>query len=229
MVDSSVGGKTGVDLPQGKNLVGAFWQPRLVWMDLSVLSTLPAREWRTGLAETIKYGFIGDRRILDLFKKESLKNLKTHPSLLESVVVKSAAMKASLVSRDERETRGLREKLNFGHTFGHALETVTGYSTYTHGEAISVGMCAAVRLGAELGTFPRGNVVVVDDLFNRWGLPTRARQKPSRTRLIKAMSRDKKAVGGRLRFVIPQGWGRVTVVENVPPKILDKVLREVGL
>jgi 3-dehydroquinate synthase len=229
MVDSSIGGKTGVDLPEGKNLVGAFWQPKLVWMDLAVLKTLPDREWRTGLAEVIKYGLISDRRILDIMRTETLDSLRRRPALLAEVVRRSAACKARVVSADERETKGLREILNLGHTFGHALETVTGYGDYTHGEAISVGMCAAARLGARLGTFRAADVPAVDALFERWGLPVRARRKAPRARLLAAMARDKKNVGGSFRFIVPVGWSRAKAVQGVPMEVVQSVLSEVGL
>jgi 3-dehydroquinate synthase len=229
MVDSAIGGKTGVDLPEGKNLVGAFWQPKAVWMDLSVLKTLPDREWRTGMAEVIKYGLIEEARILKIVRTETLASLRKKPALLAELVRRSAACKARIVSADEKETRGLREILNLGHTFGHALETVTGYDAYTHGEAISVGMCAAARLGAGLGTFAAGDVPAVDALFSRWGLPSRARRPVSRAKILEAMSRDKKNVGGTFRFIIPSGWSKAKAVSGVGIETVNSVLNEVGL
>ncbi len=229
MVDSAIGGKTGVDLPEGKNLVGAFWQPALVWMDTATLRTLPDRQWRTGVAEIIKYGLIADKALFALLEKTSLANLKKTPRLLIGIIARSAAIKAEVVSKDERETRGLREILNLGHTFGHAVETVTGYRDYTHGEAIAVGMCAAARLGAALGAFPAAGVDRVDAIFKRWGLPVRARRPLPRARILHAMAKDKKTLAGRFRFVVPVGWGNARVVSVVDPRVLGGVLSAVGL
>lgn len=229
MVDSAIGGKTGVDLPEGKNLVGTFWQPALVWMDPGTLRTLPDRQWRTGMAEIIKYGLIADRALLALLERVSLAVLKKDRRLLLGIIGRSAAIKARVVSRDERETRGLREILNLGHTFGHAIETVTGYRAYTHGEAIAVGMCAAARLGAALGTFPAAGIGRVDAIIKRWGLPVRARRPLPRAAVLRAMAKDKKTLAGRFRFVVPVGWGNARVVSGVEPRVLDGVLSAVGL
>jgi 3-dehydroquinate synthase len=229
MTDSSVGGKTGVDLPEGKNLIGAFWQPKLVWMDLNVLKTLPAREWRTGMAEVIKYGLIGDTGLLSLLEKVTLDEVQSRPPLLEDIVARSAAAKARVVGKDERETKGLRETLNLGHTFGHAVEAVSGYKRYTHGEAIAVGMCAAARLSARLKLWPFAYVRRIEDLFVHWGLPTRAAKPLPRQKVLAAMARDKKAVAGKLRFILPVRWGKVKVVKGVPPAVVNRVLSEVGL
>jgi 3-dehydroquinate synthase len=230
MVDSSIGGKTGVDLPDGKNLVGAFWQPRLVWADLATLKSLPDRQWRTGVAEMLKYGWI-DRRWdvgLDVATVD-LKRIRTDLGLLESAVVKAVAAKAGVVARDERETNGERELLNLGHTFGHALETATNYRTYTHGEAISVGMAAAARLAAALGHLDPAGVAEIESTLSHWGLPVRARRKIARGKLMTAMSRDKKNVNGQFRFVVPTREGRARAVEGVPAARVDRTLREVGL
>ncbi len=229
MVDASIGGKTGVDLPEGKNLVGAFHQPRVVWMDLDTLKTLPEREWRTGVAEALKYGLMGEERLIDIFEKHTLADLRGRPKLLEEVVALSAAAKARVVSEDEKETRGRRALLNLGHTFGHAVETVTGYRAYTHGEAISVGMCAAMRLGVKLKRLPFAYVRRLESLLDKWGLPCRARKPLPRAKVLAAMSRDKKVLSGRFRFIVPTGWGRVQVAQDVPAAVLGKVLSEVGL
>ena len=229
MVDASIGGKTGVDLPEGKNLVGAFWQPKLVWMDLQVLSTLPDRQWRTGIAEIIKYGMIADRTIFEQLEKIDLARLKRTPRILEALVARSAAIKARVVSRDERETSGLRATLNLGHTFGHAIETVSGYTAYTHGEAVAIGLCAAARLGARLGTFPLGDIGRVDALVARWGLPVRVKRPLNRAKILAAMARDKKAVNGEFRFVVPVGIGRAKVAARISPDNVVRTLEEVGL
>ncbi len=229
MVDASLGGKTGVDLPQGKNLIGAFWQPRLVWMDLSTLDSLPVRQWRTGVAEVIKYGLIADRKLLERMEEIDLPRLQRDRALQEDIVGRSAGIKADIVSRDERETRGLRDLLNLGHTFGHALESVSGYRGYTHGEAIAVGMRAAARLGAALGVFPREGVARVEGLLARWGLPLKARRRLPRGRILAAMGRDKKTVGGVFRFVVPEAWGRARVASPVPLTQVNAALEAVGL
>jgi 3-dehydroquinate synthase len=229
MVDASIGGKTGVDLPEGKNLVGAFWQPRRVWMDLSVLKTLPDREWRTGVAEVIKYGLMADEGILRILESIDLAELRRRADLQEDIVSRSARIKARIVSEDEKETSGRRELLNLGHTFGHAIESVSGYKTYTHGEAISIGMAAAARLSVRLKTFRSPDVRRLELLFQRWGLPVRARRPLPRKRIWEAMSRDKKAFSGRFRFIVPLGRGRARAVTRVPFPLLNQTLKEVGL
>ncbi len=229
MVDSSIGGKTGVDLPEGKNLVGAFWQPKLVWTDLDTLATLPDRQWRTGIAEIIKYGMIADRKIFEQLEKYDLEQLRKNPRILEMLVARSAAIKAAVVAKDEHETSGLRATLNLGHTFGHAIETVSGYTAYTHGEAVAIGLCAAARLGARLGTFPSVEIPRVDALVSRWGLPTRVKRPLSRTKILAAMARDKKTVDGNFRFVVPVGIGRAKVVARMSPDIVVRTLKEIGL
>lgn len=229
MVDASIGGKVAVDLPAGKNLVGAFHQPKLVAADLSVLKSLPPREWRTGMAEVIKYGFIADAKLLDLLERVTLDDLKTRPALLEDIVARSAAIKARVVSKDERETKGLREILNLGHTFGHAIESVTGYGKYTHGEAISIGMAAAARLSHKLGLVPVAYVFRTDNILNRWGLPVRVERPLPRAKILSAMSRDKKTIAGMFRFVVSTGPGRAKVVKDIPKPLLNGVLADVGL
>lgn len=229
MVDASIGGKTGVDLPQGKNLVGAFWQPIGVWMDLTTLTTLPDRQWRTGLAEIIKYGIIADPEILEILEKIDLPVLKKNMRVLESLVARSAAIKADVVSKDEKELSGVRATLNLGHTFGHAIESVSGYRAYTHGEAVAIGLCAAARLGERLGTFPLNAIPRVESLVARWGLPTRVHRRLPRSKILAAMARDKKTVDGGFRFVVPVGMGRAKVVAQVPRDDVFQTLTEVGL
>jgi 3-dehydroquinate synthase len=229
MVDASIGGKTGVDLPKGKNLVGAFWQPKGVWVDLSTLATLTDRQWRTGIAEIIKYGLIADREIFEELEKEDLAFLKSNPRALESLVARSAAIKAAVVSKDERELTGVRATLNLGHTFGHAIESVSGYTAYTHGEAVAIGLCAAARLGARLGTFPFKAIHRVDALVTRWGLPARVHRPLPRAKILAAMARDKKTVDGGFRFVVPVGLGRAKVVAQVSLEMVVQTLAEVGL
>ncbi|HOW28066.1 MAG TPA: 3-dehydroquinate synthase [Elusimicrobiota bacterium] len=229
MVDASIGGKTAVDLPQGKNLIGAFWQPRLVWMDLSVLKTLPEKQWHVGMAEIIKYGVIADPGILSDLESLTPQELRTSRFCLERLVARSAEIKARVVSRDETETRGIREMLNFGHTLGHALETVVGYRKISHGEAISVGMVFASRLANRLRYLSSSDADRLEKLIRRWGLPVRAPGRVSRAAILKAMSRDKKVMAGRWRFVLPFGWGQVKVVDNIPRSQILSALQSVGI
>jgi 3-dehydroquinate synthase len=158
-----------------------------------------------------------------------LDSLRRKPSLAAELVRRSVAVKARVVSADEFETKGVREILNLGHTFGHALEAATRYGAYTHGEAISVGMCAAARLGARLKTFKAADVPAVDALFRRWGLPVRARRPVSRAALMSAMGRDKKNTDGAFRFIVPAGWSKAKGVGGVPGSAVESVLSEVGL
>ncbi len=228
MVDASVGGKTGVDLPEGKNMVGAFWQPRLVWMDLTCLSSLPDRQWRTGLAEIIKYGFLGRTEILDKLRETGLKKIQKDPALQEWLVERSVTTKVDVVLRDERETKGHREILNLGHTFGHAVETVTRYRAYTHGEAIAIGMVAAARLANRLGLISADQAALAPDILAAYGLPVKARRRLPLEKLLAAMSRDKKNVQGNLRLVLPDGPAHVRVAERVEPALVKEILKGVG-
>ncbi len=225
-VDSSVGGKTGVNLPAGKNLVGVFHQPRLVLCDLATLDTLPEREYRAGLAEVIKYGIIRDARFFEQLETDLDRLLQREEAALGNVVARSCEIKAEVVGRDETES-GLRAILNFGHTIGHALEAITGYEQYLHGEAIAIGQVAATRLSARLTGLPEADVERIRTLFERAGLPTRveltADQKKS---LLKAMQVDKKVSGGRVKFVLAEAIGRVRWGVAVPDRAILKALED---
>lgn len=205
-VDASVGGKTGIDLPEGKNLVGAFLQPRAVVADTATLDTLPRRERIAGLGEVVKYGFIRDPEVLDLLERDPDAATGGDPALLEELVRRSVAVKAAVVAADERES-GEREHLNFGHTFGHAVESLTGYDTFLHGEAVAIGAAVALRLGVDLGVTDDGLVERHDALCRRLGLPTRA-PALDRDEVWRAMGRDKKVRDG-VRFVLVERPGRV--------------------
>jgi 3-dehydroquinate synthase len=208
-VDSSVGGKTGVNLGAGKNLVGSFWQPRLVLCDLDTLKTLPSREYQAGLGEVIKYGIIWDATLFRRLEKNIRRLLKLEPRELEQVVARCCAVKAEVVSQDETES-GLRAILNFGHTFGHGLEASTGYGQYLHGEAIAVGQVLAARLSRDQLGLPARDVERIIRLFTRAGLPVQARlTRMQRTRLVEAMLRDKKVAQGQMRFVLAEQLGKV--------------------
>ncbi|MBI2104889.1 MAG: 3-dehydroquinate synthase [Candidatus Omnitrophica bacterium] len=222
-VDSGIGGKVGVDLPQGKNLVGAFYQPRFVCHNVRVLRTLPPRQRRSGLAEVIKYGVIADRQLFAYLEQHLAACLHLSPRAVRVMLERSCRIKAAIVSRDERETRGVRARLNFGHTLGHALEAATGYRRWTHGEAIAIGMCAAADLGAELGWLPRKDAERIARLIRAAGLPTRARSVP-RAAVLRALRYDKKFIHGRPRWVLPTRIGRVVVTERVPAAVVQRVL-----
>jgi 3-dehydroquinate synthase len=221
-VDSAVGGKTGVNLPEGKNLVGTFYPARLVLVDSAMLKPLPERQYRGGLAEVIKYGVIADAKLFTFLEKNFDAVLRRDPTALAYIIPRCLEIKAHVVSRDERES-GLREILNFGHTFGHALETVTNYRTYQHGEAVAWGMMAAALLGHEIGLTPADEVSRIVSLVRRMGpLPPWPSVPPKK--LIAAMYSDKKTRAGKLRFVLAPKIGKAESHENVPIETLERVL-----
>ena len=221
-VDSAIGGKTGVNLPEGKNLVGAFHQPVAVVADIATLATLPERERRAGLGEVAKYGFISDATILDLLEQQPDEAVAGDAALLTDLVARSVAVKAEVVAADERES-GRRALLNYGHTFGHAIETVTGYTAYRHGEAVALGMVAAARLSERLGVAPEGLSDRTVALLHRLGLPTGGvRADPAA--LWQAMTRDKKARAG-VRFVVCAAPGDARLVDQPERRVVDDVLR----
>lgn len=223
-VDSSVGGKVGVNLRAGKNLVGAFYQPKLVLCDLDVLATLPQREFRAGLAEVIKYGIIYDPRLFALLEKALDRLVALDPATLEQVIARCCQIKADVVSQDETET-GLRSILNFGHTIGHAIEAISGYGKFLHGEAISIGQVAAARLSAMTLGLPADDVQRITTLFKRASLPTTiALPKHARARLFEAMRLDKKVSAGEIRFVLAERIGKVRRGQPVPAKLIHAAL-----
>jgi 3-dehydroquinate synthase len=223
-VDSAVGGKTGVNLPEGKNLVGAFYPAKLVIADPELLRTLPLREFRSGIYEIIKYGVIGDAKLFQFLALKMDKLLRRDPAALDFVIERSVSQKARVVSLDERES-GLREILNFGHTFAHALESVTQYRKYLHGEAVGWGMIAATRLAVSSGLLSAKDSGRILHLIARVGpLPRWPSASPAR--LVAAMQADKKTRAGRLRFVLPERIGKVCCGEEADPQMLAQVLRE---
>lgn len=209
-VDSSVGGKTAINLPTGKNLVGAFHQPIGVWIDTASLDDLPLREFRAGLAEVVKYGAIRDEAFFGELEAwaEGLAERRATPDQLRRIVRRSCEIKAEVVGRDERDTRGVREALNFGHTIGHAIEAVAGYGALRHGEAVAIGMLAEARLAEGLGMIGAGEVDRLRALLRRLGLPLSA-PGLDRDELVRAMRRDKKNQGGSIRFALPERIGSV--------------------
>jgi 3-dehydroquinate synthase len=222
-VDSAIGGKTGVNLPEGKNLVGAFYPPRLVLADPKALRTLPEREFRGGLAEVIKYGVIADAKLFVYLEENLEKILQREAVALEHIIRRSVEIKAWVVSKDERES-GLREILNYGHTFGHALESTTRYRRYQHGEAVAWGMMCAALLGYGV-VHTRGDVVSrIVALIKRVG-PLPGWPKTSPKKLFAAMHADKKARGGKVRFVLAPRLGSASSYDDVPAKMVECVLR----
>ena len=223
-VDSSVGGKVGVNLKAGKNLVGAFYQPRLVLCDLDTLQTLPEREYRSGLAEVIKYGIIYDASFFAKLERDLPKLLKRDTKTLTWVVSRCCQIKADVVQADETEG-GLRAILNFGHTIGHGLEAISRYGKYLHGEAISIGQVAAARLSEILTGLSAGEARRIVELFEKAGLPTRVELPPTqRGQLLQAMQLDKKVSAGEIQFVLARAIGRVEFGQRVPAKVLQELL-----
>jgi 3-dehydroquinate synthase len=223
-VDSSVGGKVGVNLKAGKNLVGAFHQPRLVLCDLKTLGSLPPREFRAGLAEVIKYGIIYDTRLFERLERDLPRLLNREPKTLAAIVARCCEIKAEVVGQDETES-GLRAILNFGHTIGHALEAISSYGKYLHGEAISLGQIAAAELSARTLGLRVSEVKRIRALFERAGLPTRLILPAGRRRkLLQAMRLDKKVSGGEIRFVLAKQIGRVELGQRIPEKLIQEAL-----
>jgi 3-dehydroquinate synthase len=222
-VDSAIGGKTGVNLVEGKNLVGAFYPPRLVLADPETLATLPEREFRGGLAEVIKYGVIADAKLFAFLERHMGAILQRNSRALEHVIRRSIEIKAHVVSKDEKES-GLREILNFGHTFGHALEAVTRYRRFQHGEAIGWGMMCAALLGHEVAGTPADEVSRIVALVRRMG-PLPAWPQVKAKEILQAMHTDKKAREGKLRFVLSRKIGQAGTVEDIPEKTVECILR----
>jgi 3-dehydroquinate synthase len=229
-VDSSVGGKTAIDVPEGKNLIGLFHQPKLVIADTDVLSTLPPRELLSGYAEVVKYGALGDAEFFTWLEKNGTKALAGESALLAHIVAHSCRMKAEIVGRDERET-GERALLNLGHTFGHALEAATKFSdTLRHGEAVAIGMVLAFRLSERLGHSPAADSARLSRYLKDVGLPTDIAEisgpRPSPDQLLDHMRHDKKAQSGKLKFVLVRGIGRAFTSSDVPLDDVQAVLAE---
>ena len=224
-VDSSVGGKVGVNLKAGKNLVGAFYQPRLVLCDLDTLKTLPKRELRAGLAEVIKYGIIADAALFRRLERTLPELLRLEAKGLAHIVARSCQIKARVVEQDEREG-GLRAILNYGHTIGHALEAISGYGRYLHGEAISIGQVAAAKISRDLLGLGQAEVDRIEALFTQADLPTTVRlAKPQLTKLFAAMKLEKKVSGCELKFVLAQKIGQVQFGVDVPKATINAALK----
>jgi 3-dehydroquinate synthase len=226
-VDSAIGGKTGVDLPEGKNLVGAFYPPKLVLTDPAFLSTLPHREYRSGLYEVIKYGVIADAQLFNYLEHQMDAILRRDPTALGQIIARSVAIKARIVSADERES-GVRQILNFGHTLGHALETATGYRRFLHGEAIGWGMIAATLLAVAQGHLVDREAARIIRLVASVGpLPRLDTVRAPALRPI--LASDKKSCGGRVRWVLPRRIGKTKWGVEVPWRVVARALVELPL
>lgn len=218
MVDASIGGKVAVDHPHGKNLIGAFKQPRAVIADLDVLATLPAAEWRSGMAEAVKHGMLGDK---ELFEKLETGDWKLE---MEDWLPRAIQVKVEFVQRDPFE-RGERIKLNLGHTFGHAFEKLSDYRL-RHGDAVAIGLACAVRLAHRLQMCDATLVERIEALLHHIGLPTRVPREMPVEKIIDAMQTDKKRVGGQLHFILPRAIGDVVIVDNVARQDVSAVIEE---
>lgn len=222
-VDSSVGGKTGVNHPLGKNMIGVFHQPRAVIIDIDTLRSLPDRELRAGVAEVIKYGLIRDPEFFDWLEKNMQRVLDRDADALAHAIERSCRNKAQVVALDERES-GERALLNLGHTFGHAIETGLGYGKWLHGEAVAAGMVMAADLSRRLGWLSEEDLARVEAVTAAAGLPVRMPAELDRGQLRELMAVDKKVAGGRLRFVLLKGIGNAVVTADVPSALLDRAL-----
>ena len=222
-VDSSVGGKVGINLPEAKNMVGAFLQPRGVLVDTATLETLPEREYRSGLGEVVKYGVILDAALFEYLEASAAPLARRDHDVLRRVIARCCRLKADVVEKDEREETGLRAVLNYGHTFAHAFETLTGYERLLHGEAVAAGMLCASRLAERLGRVDAALTARQRDLLAALGLPTEPPPlEPAE--ILRTMLHDKKVAHGRLRFVLPAELGRVELVGDVDPDDVRAVL-----
>ena len=221
-VDSAVGGKTAINHPLGKNMIGAFYQPLAVISDTDTLATLPDRELAAGVAEVIKYGLIRDAKFFDWLEKNMGRLVARESEALAYAIERSCSIKADIVAADERET-GIRALLNYGHTFGHAIEAGQGFGAWLHGEAVSAGMVLATKLSQRMGLLARHDVTRVIDILSRAGLPVVAPEFGVE-RYLALMGHDKKVEGGRIRFVLLKRLGDAFVADNVPADALNEVL-----
>jgi 3-dehydroquinate synthase len=240
MVDASIGGKVGVNHPEGKNLIGAFYQPHLVLADCQTLTTLPRRELTSGWAEVVKHGLILDEEYFQFLESNISELTKLEPELLTQAIARSAAIKAQVVSQDEKEREGKRTILNYGHTIAHGLEAATQYKPFLHGEAVAIGMAGAAKISQRLGLLPSGGVERQQVLLQKFGLPTslqaeaasqrrgkhRSNLKVSLAGISRAMELDKKVKGRAIRWVLLQDIGKAVMRSNVPQKEVLAVLRE---
>lgn len=222
-IDSSIGGKVGIDLEIGKNLVGAFYQPKLVFSDVTLLSSLSLRQIRSGLAEAIKYAVIKDKDLFEFLERNFSKILKSDLDVIKDIVFRCSRIKAKIVQLDEREEGGVRTILNFGHTIGHAIEAASGYKFYTHGEAIGLGMICSSIIAKEMGLLDLNSCMRIEKLIAQAGLPIKM-SKLKLKDIFNALSHDKKFIYGRNRFVLPVAIGRVEIYQDIPLSLIKSVI-----
>jgi 3-dehydroquinate synthase len=225
-VDSSVGGKVAINHPQGKNLIGAFYQPNMVLIDPLTLNTLPQREWLSGMAEVIKYGIIADTDFFDVLSQENVASLSRNSAKIGEIIKRSCEIKAAVVNADEKET-GLRMILNFGHTIGHALESATGYTRYTHGEAVAIGMVGAAMLARDSGWLDTAKVECIRSLIQQYQLPVHFNGIDINT-IVSHLYHDKKKEGGAIRWVLPRSIGQVAITKEVSEEQIRAVLADLS-
>lgn len=223
-IDSSIGGKTAIDLKYGKNLVGAFYQPKLVFSDTKVLKTLTRRQIQNGLAEAIKYGIIKDPALFAYIERNHAKFLKGDPEVLNHIVERCSRIKADVVTADEKETRGIRTILNFGHTAGHAVEAASRYGHYQHGEAVALGMRVAANISRSMGLLKATDDSRINQLIDAVGLPKKIEQVKLKD-VMELMKHDKKFVAGKNRFVLATKIGQVKVIEGVPLDLITSAIK----
>jgi 3-dehydroquinate synthase len=223
-VDSSVGGKTGVDHKLGKNMIGAFWQPGLVLIDPVTLKTLPKKQLLAGLSEVIKYGVIYDSELFGFLETNRERILNLDDKAINHIIRRSCEIKAVIVSKDERES-DLRAILNYGHTIGHAIETATGYTRYLHGEAVAIGMHLEAKLSQLLKGIDEGQVFRIKALIDSYGLPSEIPKDINRDDILSSMQLDKKAVAGKLKFILPESIGAVKIREDIDAKSIMGLLQ----
>lgn len=228
MVDSSVGGKTGINHPRGKNMIGAFYQPKMVFADIAVLKTLPRRELGCGLAETVKHAVIRDGEFFEHLKNHADQIMNLEPELMTDLVVRNCRIKAAVVSADEFES-GLRGILNLGHTIGHTIETVCADRDVHHGEAVSLGMVAAARLAAERGLLKAETIERITSLLNKLNLPTSVNEELPVDKLYEAMKQDKKVKAGKIRFVLPTSLGSCAFVDDISEDDIKNAIKELTI
>ncbi|MCM8762929.1 MAG: 3-dehydroquinate synthase [Candidatus Omnitrophica bacterium] len=224
-VDAAIGGKTAVDLPEAKNLIGAFYQPRLVVSDISLLRTLNARQMRSGLAEVIKYGIIKDKILFKYLERNQKKIIERDEKALEFIINRASRIKAKIVEQDEREEKGVRTVLNFGHTFGHAIEAAAGYRRYTHGEAVALGMLCALDISARLKLLKKDKFMRIIQLIRSYGLPCEIKG-VSLAKILSALYYDKKFQGKITRFVLLKDIGKTLIKENLPISLIKMALKK---
>lgn len=222
-VDSSVGGKTAVNHPLGKNMIGAFYQPKAVIIDIDSLETLPVREFNAGMAEVIKYGILGDYDFFEWLEKNIVSIKSGDKSILAEMIEKCCQCKADIVSNDETEA-GIRALLNLGHTFGHAIEAEQGYGNWLHGEAVATGMVLAAKLAVALNLLEVSELCRIESLIKAFDLPLQAPETMSCDDFIRHMRRDKKNIGGKLRFIVPTAIGQSEIRDDITQEILQQIL-----